>query len=150
MSAQQSNYACLLTVEPFVAGVLREEAKKVLEFNHEHFEDLRELSPDAQHALSLRFTDAIAVINAVGWAATPHAGGDATEPVEVPLTDGFIEQLHHRRYDLGFTNLDRLGDLDDTNNEREAAKIRAEITADRLAAQALDGLFTTYTNATKH
>jgi hypothetical protein len=149
MSALQGNYACLLTVEPFVAGVLREEAKKVLEFSHEHFEDLREFSPDAQYALSLRFTDAIAVVNAVGWAASPGAGGETTEPVEVPLTDGFIEQLHHRRYDLGFTNLDRLGDLDDTNDEEEAARIRAEITADRLAAQALDSLFTAYVNATK-
>jgi len=147
MSAQQGNYACLLTVEPFMAGVLREEAKKVLEFNHEHFEDLREFSPEAQQVLAVRFLDTIAVIDAVGWAATPHP--DTTEPVEVPLTDGFIEQLHHRRYDLGLTNLDRLDDLDETQSDEEAARIREEITADRLAAQALDGLFTAYGAADK-
>jgi hypothetical protein len=141
MSNTQRSDACLLAVDPFVADVLREEAKKVLEFNHDYFEDLREFSPEAQQALAVRFLDVIAVINAVGWAASDP---NATEPVEVPMTDGFVEQLHHRRYDLGFTNLDRLDDLDDTESDEEAARIRAEITADRLAAQALDGLFMAY------
>jgi hypothetical protein len=146
MSNTQRSDACLLAVDPFVADVLREEAKKVLEFNHDRFEDLREFSPEAQEVLAVRFLDVIAVINAVGW-AKPAA--EAAEPVEVPLTDGFIEQLHHRRYDLGFTNLDRLDDLDEVNSDEEAARIRAEITADRLAAQALDGLFMTYGAAGK-
>jgi hypothetical protein len=141
MSNTQRSDACLLAVDPLVADVLREEAKKVLEFNHDYFEDLREFSPEAQEALAVRFLDVIAVINAVGW-AKPDA--EATEPIEVPLTDGFIEQLHHRRYDLGFTNLDRLDDLDEVNSDEEAARIRAAITADRLAAQALDGLFMAY------
>jgi hypothetical protein len=85
------------------------------------------------------------VIEAVGW--DPDRDAD-DEPIDVPLTDGHIEQLHHRRHDLGATNLDLLSDLDETEDNEQAAAIRAEITANRLAAQALDRLFTDYGRAT--
>jgi hypothetical protein len=141
MSTTQRSYACRITVDPSTADVLREEAKKVLEFNHDHFEDLREFSPAAQCALSLMFSDAFAIINAVGWDPEPGA----TEPVEVRLTDALIEQLRRRRHDLAFTNKDRLDGLD--VNEPIDPGLLAEITTDRLAAQALDGVFGAYTRA---
>jgi hypothetical protein len=143
MSTLQRNRARWIPVDPSTATVLREEAKKVLEFNHDHFEDLRELSVEAQHALALRFQDAFDVITAVGWHPDPNDNNttiDPPETIEVPLTDDHIEQLHQRRYDLAFTNRDRLEDLDP--NEPIDPDLLTEITVDRLAAQALDQLFT--------
>jgi hypothetical protein len=125
------------------AGVLRLEAKKVMDFGHELFEDFLLYGPEAQYALATRFGDATARITAVGW--DPDTVSPGTDTFEVPLTDDLIEQLRHRRLDLAFTNKDRLDGLD------PAAPIDpgllAEITEDRLAAQALDRLITTYTTA---
>jgi hypothetical protein len=99
MSTQQRNDdACTITVSPDTADVLREEFKKVLEFSHDHFEDLRDFGPDAQHALARMFTDAITIINTVGW--DPKAS--SSDPVEITLTAQLIEQLHRRRYEAGW------------------------------------------------
>jgi hypothetical protein len=135
MGTLQRNRARWIPVDPSTAAVLREEAKKVLEFNHDHFEDFRELSVEAQRALALRFQDAFDVITAVGW----HPNPKPLETLDVPLTDDHIEQLHQRRYDLAFTNRDRLDGLDP--NEPIDPGLLTEITEDRLAAQALDQLF---------
>jgi hypothetical protein len=145
MSAQQGIYACRITVDREVADVLRIEAKKVLMFNHEWFEEFLDFTPVGQEALATIYRDALDVIEAVGW-VPDHAATE--QPVEVPLTDGHIEQLHRRRHDLGATNLDLLDDLDETEDNEQAAAIRTEITANRLAAQALDRLFTDYGRAT--
>jgi hypothetical protein len=136
MSTPQRNRARYLSVDPSTADVLREEAKKVLEFNHDHFEDLRDLGVEAQHALSLRFQDAFDVINAVGWDPDRVATAEA---VDVPLTDEHIEQLRQRRYDLALTNADRLDGL--AADDQIDPDTLAEITTDRLAAQALDRVF---------
>jgi hypothetical protein len=109
MSAQQGSYACRITVDREVADVLRIEAKKVLMFNHEWFEEFLDFTPVGQEAL---------------------------------------EQLHRRRHDLGATSLDLLDDLDETEDNEQAAAIRAEITINSLAAQALDRLLTDYGRAT--
>ena len=67
MSAPQGNYACRITVDPSTADVLRVEAKKVLMFNHEPFEDFLDYVPAKQLALADIFRDATAVIDALGW-----------------------------------------------------------------------------------
>ncbi|HEX5922436.1 MAG TPA: hypothetical protein VFY45_01300 [Baekduia sp.] len=50
MSAHQGNSACRITVDPSTADVLRIEAKKVLMFNHEPFEDFLDYIPTKQLA----------------------------------------------------------------------------------------------------
>jgi hypothetical protein len=75
----------------------------VLEANHYYFEDLLEFGPEAQHALSVIYRDAFAVLDALGWAPAPERG-----MVDVLLTDGHVERLRRRRYDLAHANLDRL------------------------------------------
>jgi hypothetical protein len=142
MSTTQRNDACTITVSPDTADVLREEFKKVLEFNHDHFEDLRDFGPDAQHALARMFTDTITIINTVGW--DPKAS--SSEPVDITLTAQLIEQLHRRRYDLGATNIDRLDDID--TGDTIDPGLLAEITTDRLTAQTLDHLIADATRTT--
>jgi hypothetical protein len=130
MSTQQRNSACVVSVDPSTADVLRQQTLVVLEANHYFFEEILEFGPEAQHALSVVYRDAFAVLDAVGW-------GRPVEPpatVDVPFTAGFIEQLHRRRYDLGHTNVDRVQqeswDRTLVDRDREAA-----ITLDRLLAQ---------------
>jgi hypothetical protein len=139
-TTQRNDDACTITVSSDTADVLREELKKVLEFNHDLFEDLRDFGPDAQHALAKMFTDAITIITTVGWdPSTP-----ATEPVTITLNAQLIEQLRRRRYDLGATNIDRLDDIGDTIDPG----LLAEITTDRLTAQTLDHLIADATRTT--
>jgi hypothetical protein len=103
MSTQQRNDACLISVGPERADVLRHQTLVVLEANHYYFEDLLEFGPEAQHALSVIYRDAFAVLDAIGWAPDPDAG-----TVEVPLSSGHVEQLRRRHYDLAHANIDRL------------------------------------------
>ena len=83
MSAHQGSSACRITVSPSDADVLRIEAKKVLMFNHEPFEDFLDYVPVKQLELADIYRDATAVIDALGW------DPDICLPdrsVEVPLT----------------------------------------------------------------
>jgi hypothetical protein len=75
MSAPQGSYGCRITVTPSDADVLRIEAKKVLMFNHEPFEDFLDYIPVKQLTLADIFRDATAVIDALGWdpTSTHHA-----------------------------------------------------------------------------
>jgi hypothetical protein len=91
----------------------------------------------------MRFCAATALITAVGW--DPDKDDPAVETFEVPLTDDLVEQLRRRRYDLAVTNANRLDGLD--VNEPIDPDLLAEITVDRLAAQALDRLFGKYATA---
>ncbi|MCW2984045.1 MAG: hypothetical protein JWR63_1615 [Conexibacter sp.] len=111
----------------------------MLEFNHYYFEDLRDFGPEAQFALSVIYRDAFAVLDTIGWSPEPDAG-----TVDVPFTDGHIEQLRRCRLHLGHANIDRIRIrvLDDADDDPIA--IRAAIDIDRVAAQALDHLFGTY------
>jgi hypothetical protein len=144
MSAQQGSYACRITVDRQTADVLREESKLVLVFNHETFEDFSDFTPLGQEALADIFSDAIAVIKAVGWQPAP----DGAEQFEIPLTAGHIEQLRKRREDLDAYIRDLLYDLEHTETDEQAAEIDAEITTTHLATETLDQLFTDYTHAT--
>jgi hypothetical protein len=146
MSTPQRTHArTMVVVDRDTADVLRLEAKKVMDLGHELFEDFLLYGPEAQYALAMRFCDATALITAVGW--DPDNVDADTETFAVPLTDDLVEQLHRRRYDLAMTNADRLDGLD--VNEPIDPDLLAEITHDRLAAQALDRFFGTYARATK-
>jgi hypothetical protein len=141
MSAPQGSFGCRITVDPSTADVLRIEAKKVLMFNHEPFEDFLYYIPTRQLALADIFRDATAVIDALGWDPdiTTH-----TKSVQVPVTAGHIHQLHKRRCDLLDTNLDLLEDIgDDTES---LAVLMAEIHNNRHSVEALNKVFDAYTD----
>jgi hypothetical protein len=142
LSAQEGSSGCRITVDSSTADVLRVEAKKVLMFNHEPFEDFLDYVPAKQLALADVFRDATAVIDVLGWDPDTAAH---KEPVEVPLTPGHIEQLHARRCDLLDTNLDLLGDI---GADRHAnAIVMAGIHANRHATEALNRVFDAYSDA---
>ena len=136
MSIQQRNDACLIAVDPSLADILRLQTLRVLEANHYYFEDLLSFGPEAQHALSIIYRDAFAVLDTVGW----RRPDDPPATVDVPLTAGFVDQLRRRRYDLGHTNIDRLTTRDQETDAEAIAMIDTEIASDRLAARALDEL----------
>ena len=142
MSAHQGNSACRISVDPPTADVLRIEAKKVLMFNHDPFEDFLDYTPRRQLKLADIYRDATAVIDALGWdpEMAPH-----TDDVEVPLTPGHIQQLHERRCDLLATNLDLLTDIGADNDAN--AIVMSEIHANRHGVEALNKVFDTYSNA---
>jgi hypothetical protein len=141
MSAPQGSSACHITVDPSTADVLRIEAKKVLMFNHEPFEDFLDYIPTKQLALADVFRDATAVIDALGW--DPESRPQRNS-VEVPLTSNHIQQLHHRRCDLLDTNLDLLTDIGADNNTN--AIVMSEIHANRHATEALNRVLDAYSD----
>jgi hypothetical protein len=141
MSAPQGSFGCRITVSPSDADVLRVEAKKVLMFNHEEFEDFLDYVPVKQLELADIFRDATAVIDALGWdpdICVPNRS------VEVPLTRGHIEQLHNRRADLLGTNLDLLSDIGTDKDDN--AITMSEIHANRHSVEALNRVFDAYTD----
>jgi hypothetical protein len=138
VSTQQRSRARTIAVDSQTAGVLRRQTLIVLEANHHHFEELLELGAEAQHALSVIYRDAFAVLDALGW-PDPDPG-----TVSVPLTDGHIDQLRRRRHDLGAANIDRLDGIEDVP---AIDAIRPQLDADRTAAQTLDRLFAAYLRA---
>ena len=141
MSAHQGISACRIQVDPSTADVLRVEAKKVLMFNHEPFEDFLDYVPAKQLALADVYRDATAVIDALGWDPDRNPHHDS---VEVPLTRGHIEQLHHRRCDLLDTNLDLLTDIGADRHHN--AIVMAEIHANRHGVEALNRVFDAYSD----
>ena len=141
MSASQGSYGCRITVSPSDADVLRAEAKKVLMFNHEDFENYLDYVPVKQLELADIFRDATAVIDALGW--DPNAGTQS-EPVAVPLTADHVRQLHRRRCDLLDTNLDLLTDIGADRRANEI--VMAEIHHNRHATEALNLVFDAYSN----
>jgi hypothetical protein len=141
MSAHQGSPACRIEVDPSTADVLRIEAKKVLMFSHEPFEDFLDYVPAKQLALADVFRDATAVIDALGWDPDTIT---RTESVEVPLTTGHVEQLQRRRCDLLDTNLDLLGEI--STDHRPYVTVMAEIHANRHATEALNKVFDAYSD----
>jgi hypothetical protein len=141
MSPPEPRPVTTITVEPWLAGVLRHQCLVTQKVNHHGFARLRDLHPDDQFALSMIYRDAFSAIEAIGWEPDPDAIA-----VEVPLTAGLVEQLYRRRYELGLANFDRLDALAGASAE-EATRLRAEIEANRLAGQALDRLFAEYDRA---
>ncbi|HEV7495362.1 hypothetical protein [Baekduia sp.] len=140
MSTPQRTHARAIAVDRETADVLRLETKKMMDLGHELFEDFLLYGPEAQYVLAMRFCAATALITAVGW--DPDKVDANATTFEVPLTDDLVDQLRHRRYDLALCNNDRLDGLD--VNEPIDPGLLADITTDRLAAQALDRLFGKY------
>jgi hypothetical protein len=140
MSTPQRTPARVIAVDPSTADVLRVEAKKVLMFNHEPFEDFLDYIPVLQLTLADIYRDATAVIDALGWDPdiTTHTS------VEVPLTAGHVAQLHTRRCDLLATNLDLLSDIG--ADQHANATVLAEIHTNRHATEALDRVFDAYSH----
>jgi hypothetical protein len=136
MSTQQPNSACLVSVDPSTADILRRQTLIILEANHYYFEEILEFGPEAQHALSVIYRDAFAVLDAIGW----RRPEPPPATVDVPFTAGFVEQLRQRRYDLGHTNIDRLSVLDAERDSEVRLRVARELDADRMAATVLDGL----------
>ncbi len=141
MSAPQGSYGCRITVISSDADVLRIEAKKVLMFNHEEFENFLDHVPVKQLRLADIFRDATAVIDAVGW--DPRINPPRTT-FTVPLTPGHVEQLHKGRADLLDHNLDLISDIGADNDTN--AIITSEIHANRGSVEALNRIFDAYTN----
>jgi hypothetical protein len=139
MSTPQGNSTCRITVDPSTADVLRIEAKKVLMFNHEPFEDFLDYTPLKQLALADVYRDATAVIDAIGW--DPNTDPQR-QSCEVPLTRGHVEQLHRRRGDLLDTNLDLLTDIGADRHHN--AIVMAEIHNNRHGVEALNRVFDAY------
>jgi hypothetical protein len=142
MSAHQGSFACRIEVDPSTADVLRVEAKKVLMFNHEPFEDFLDYVPSKQLALADVYRDATAVIDALGWDPDTVAHRDS---VEVPLTTGHVQQLHKRRCDLLDTNLDLLTDIGADNDANTV--VMSEIHNNRHGVEALNKVFDAYGQA---
>jgi len=141
MSAHQGSPARPIMVDPSTADVLRVEAKKVLMFNHEPFEDFLDYVPTKQLALADIYRDATAVIDALGWDPDTNP---QRESVEVPLTTGHVQQLHARRCDLLDTNLDLLGNIGADNHAN--AIVMAAIHANRHGVEALNRVFDAYSD----
>lgn len=133
----------MVVVNRETAGVLRLEAKKILVFGHELFEDFLEYGPEAQCVLATRFHDTCELITTLGW--DPEAVDPDITSFEVPLTDDLIEQLFKRRMNLALTNADRLPE----HNGPISPELLAEITVNRLACGALTRLFSRYARATE-
>ena len=129
-----------LTVDRPTAAVLRIEAKKILMFGHEPFEDFLDLSPADQYSLAMRFQDAITLISTVGW--DPRSPQAVANTYDIPLTDDLVKELAHRRLDLGATITDRLSDFE--GDESLPADVLAELTDDRHAAATLDRIIGSY------
>jgi hypothetical protein len=141
MSAPQGNPACHITDDPSTADVLRIEAKKVLMFNHEPFEDYLDYVPVKQLELADVYRDATAVIDALGW--DPDINPPRTS-FQAPLTHAHIEQLHIRRADLLDTNLDLLTLIGADRHHN--ATVMAEIHHNRHGVEALNRIFDAYSD----
>jgi hypothetical protein len=132
-----------LTVDRPTAAVLRIEAKKILMFGHEPFENFLDLSPDAQYALAMRFQDTIDLISTVGW--NPRSSQAMANTYDISLTDDLVKELAHRRLDLGASITDRLSDFE--GDESLPTDVLAELTDDRHAATTLDRIIGSYSVA---
>jgi hypothetical protein len=141
MSAPQGSSGCRITVSPSDADVLRVEAKKVLMFNHEDFENYLDYVPVKQLELADIYRDATAVIDALGWDPDINP---PRETFHVPLTHAHIHQLHHRRADRLDTNLDLLTDIG--TDRHHNATVRSEIHTNRHAVEALNRIFDAYSD----
>ena len=139
MSTAQRNDARIIAVDRHLGDILRTQTLAVLEFNHHSFEDLRDLDPEAQLALSVIFRDAFAILDTLGWHPNP-----AATTTFIPLTSGHINQLTRCRDDLERTNLDRLDTRDTATSADGLAVIDGQIGLDLNGARALDRVHSLY------
>ncbi len=139
MSAHQGNSPCRITVTTSDADVLRLEAKKVLMYKHEGFEDFVYHVPVKQLAQADIFRDATAVIDALGW---DPALNPPRKTFTVPLTSGHVEQLYDCRRELLDHNRDLLGEMGDDQDDN--AIITSDIHNNHHSIEALNRIFDAY------
>jgi hypothetical protein len=139
---QRIHVPTTIVVDRATADVLRLEAKNIAMFEHDSFEDLLDLSPDAQYGLSLRYRDIFNILDILSW--NPDTTDPTIETYTVPLTDDLTNRLALRRYDLAMNTADILPD----DTRPIPPETLTEITTNRHAGQALDHLFHTYNNTT--
>jgi hypothetical protein len=139
MSSSQRNEARMITVDPSLAEVLRVQTLLVLEFNHEPFEDVREVAPSELLALASVWRDAIGVLDTVGW--LPSVG---TTAIDVVVTVGHVAQLRRLRDDESTAILDCLDVRDGLTAVDRLADVDAGIRGWRLAVRGLDALLRLY------
>jgi hypothetical protein len=142
MSNSQRNEARTITVDPSLAEVLRLQSLLVLEFNHEPFEDVRDLAPGELLALASVWRDAIAVLDTVGWLPAPR-----TTTIDVVVTAGHVDQLRRLRDDESTAILDCLDLRDGLTAVDRLADVDADIRGWRLAVRGLDDLLRLYESA---
>jgi hypothetical protein len=122
----------ILTISPELVEVLRSQSLRVLEFNHEPLEDIRDLQPSALMELASIFRDAISVLDTIGWLNLEEPA-----PVDVALTAGHITQLGRLRDDLALAILDQLDSRAELTDPADIAQADATIEADRRTTHGL-------------
>jgi hypothetical protein len=97
VTPQRTHAPTTIVVDRHTADVLRLETKNIAMFEHDSFEDLLDLSPDAQYGLSLRYRDIFNLIDILSW--NPDNADPTIETYTVPLTDDLINLLAIRALD---------------------------------------------------
>ena len=134
-------HACRITVDPRRADVLRIEAKKVLMFNHEPFEDFLDYVPVKQLELADVYRDATAVIDALGWDPDINPPRDTFKVPLTPPTSSSSTNAAATSSTPTSTSSTDIGADNETN-----AVIMGDIHANRRSVEALNSVFDAYTN----
>jgi hypothetical protein len=124
--------ASVLTIDPELVDVLRLQTLLVLEFNHEPFEEVRDLAPSELLGVASIFRDAIAVLDTIGWLPS-----DQTKAMDLTITPGHFAQLEQRRAEIAMTILDRLGSREGLTEPDDIAEAEEAICVDRHQADVL-------------
>ena len=139
MSSSQRNEARTITVDPSLAEILRLQTLVVLEFNHEPFEDVRDLAASELLALASIWRDAISVLDSVGW--LPSEG---TTAIDVVVTAGHVALLRRLRDDEATAIIECLDLREELTAVDRVAEVDADIRGRRLAVRGLDDLLRRY------
>jgi hypothetical protein len=130
VAANNPDIGRVVAVGPDLREVLRSQTLRVLEFNHEPFEDPQYLAPAELLASAAIFRDAIAVLDTIGWLPTAQ-----TATIEVLLTGGHVAQLERLRVDVAMSIVETLNDRaeltesEDTAQPEDSAKFAEAIAA---------------------
>jgi predicted component of type VI protein secretion system len=132
IAADTTNIARVVTVDPGLREVLRSQTLLVLEFNHEPFEDLRDLAPAELLTSAAIFRDAITVLDTIGWLPSKQ-----TATVELSVSAGHLAQLERLRADLTQSIVEGLDSREELTEPEDIARFDEAVAADR---RTVDGL----------
>jgi hypothetical protein len=132
VAANATNIARVVTVDAGLREVLRSQTLLVLEFNHEPFEDLRDLEPAELLASAAIFRDAISVLDTIGWLPS-----EQTTTVELSVSAGHLVQLERLRADLTQSILEGLDSREDLTEPEDIARFDEAVAADRRTVHGL-------------
>jgi hypothetical protein len=122
----------VVLLDPGLREVLRSQTLLVLEFNHHHFEDVRDRDPAELLTVAAIFRDALAVLDIIGWLPTAQ-----TETVKATIAPGHLAQLERLRADVAITILDRLDSREELSKPEDIVEADEAIAADRRTAHGL-------------